>query len=101
MSVVLSIRMTSSEVPSPARHLGFRSGTASVHTSRTMMLAELGMVLEAAPADAPPSRYRTAIVEDNVLGKPTRSTRQRTAQYLTELYGLDPKLVVFRLLRLF
>jgi hypothetical protein len=36
-----------------------------------------------------------------VLGKTTRSTRQKTAKYLTALYALDPSRAVFRLLRHF
>src|SRR5271163_2931436 len=42
-----------------------------------------------------------AIVEDNVLGKATQTTRKRTAQRLRELYGLDPACPLFRLLRHF
>jgi hypothetical protein len=71
----------------------------SVHTSRTMMLQELRLLLERVNADAPASCYVAAIMDDNVLGKPTRSTRQRTAQRLIELYALDPHCPLFRLLR--
>jgi len=81
--------------------MGFRNGATSVHTSRTMMLRELMLLLEHVSADAPASKYLDAIVDDNVLAKPTRSTRQRTAQRLTELYALDPSCTLFRLLRYF
>lgn len=81
--------------------LGFREGTASVHTSRTMMLPELTLVLDNVPATAASDAYTTAIVVDNVLGKPTQTTRKRTAQRLTELYALDPTCPLFRLLRHF
>ena len=81
--------------------MGFRNGATSVHTSRTMMLRELMLLLEHVSADAPASKYLDAIVDDNVLGKPTRSTRQRTAQRLIELYALDPSCTLFRLLRHF
>src|SRR5262249_42684115 len=50
--------------------LGFRDGAASVHTSRTLMLAELSLVLQEVGADAPAAAYGSAIVEENVLGKP-------------------------------
>src|SRR5262249_28119075 len=79
----------------------FRSGPGSVHQSRTIMLEELGLLLDALPTDASADRYRRAILEDNVLGKATRSTRQKTAEYLTALYALDPSRAVFRLLRHF
>jgi hypothetical protein len=73
----------------------------SVHTSRTMILKELRLLLERVDADAPASTYVAAIMGDNVLGKPTRSTRDRTATYLIELYALDPRCTLFRLLRHF
>lgn len=71
----------------------------SVHTSRTMMLHDLELILEWVGADAPALIYEEAIMEGNVLGKPTRSTRQRTAKRLRELYALDPRCTLFRLLR--
>lgn len=58
---------------------GFRHGTMSVHTSRTMMLQELRLLLDSVDAEAPASGYVAAMMDDNVLGKPTRSTRQRSA----------------------
>ncbi len=51
---------------------GFRRGTGSVHTSRTMMLAELTQALDRVPADAPMPIYTSEIVDENLLGKPTR-----------------------------
>jgi hypothetical protein len=79
--------------------LGVREGICSVHTSRTMMLDELTSVLDRVPAAAGADAYISAIIEDNALGKPTQTTRRRTAQRLIELYGLDPRLTLFRLLR--
>ena len=81
--------------------LGFRTGSMSVHTSRTMMLEELGLMLDRVPQIARKGEYELAIVEQNVLGKPTGSTRQRTAKRLSELYALDPACSVFRLLRIY
>ena len=81
--------------------LGFREGTVSVHTSRTMMLGELALVLDKVPATATSDAYVTSIVEDNSLGKPTQITRKTTAQRLVELYALDPTCPLFRLLRHF
>ena len=81
--------------------LGFREGTSSVHTSRTMMLGELSLVLEHVGPKATADEYLAAVVEQNVLGKPTQTTRKRTAQRLVELYALDQTCPVFRLLRHF
>lgn len=65
------------------------------------MLGELSLVLDGVSPDAPASRYREAIVEDNLLGKATRSTRLKTTKYLATLYALDPAIALFRLLRNF
>ena len=81
--------------------LGFRNGATSVHTSRTMMLEELSLVLDRVPATDRADAYVEAIVEDNALGKPTQTTRKRTAKRLGELYGLDPACTLFRLMRHF
>lgn len=81
--------------------LGFRDAVSSVHTSRTMMLAELSLVLEHVEKNAKADEYVAAIVDHNVLGKPTQTTRKRTAQLLVVLYALDQTRPVFRLLRHF
>lgn len=73
--------------------------TAGVHTSRTMMFRELVLLFENVPPDAPAEAYPTMIVDRNALGKPTQSTRARTAGFLTELYFLNPHEPVFRLFR--
>ncbi len=80
---------------------GFREGITSVHTSRTMMLDELSLLLEKVSSNGKANAYGSAIVDDNALGKPTQTTRQRTAKRLAELYSLDPACTLFRLLRHF
>jgi hypothetical protein len=81
--------------------LGFRNGTSSVHTSRTIMFAELSLLLEQVGASAKTDDYIAAIVEQNILGKPTQTTRKRSAERLVELYSLDPSHAIFRTLRRF
>ena len=78
---------------------GFRFGEKGTHTSRTMMLVELTDLLAALPATATRENYAEAIVEDNVLGKQTASTRRLSNQRLGELYGLSQSVPVFRVLR--
>ena len=78
---------------------GLRFGDKGTHTSRTMMLAELTDLLSAVPPTASRSQYAEAIVEDNILGKPTASTRRLTNQRLGELYALSDKTPVFFVLR--
>ena len=43
--------------------------------------------------------YFNAIIEQNVLGKQTLSSRKLTAQRMRELYGLDTKIPLFRVMR--
>ena len=65
------------------------------------MLGELSLVLEQVAQKAKPDEYLAAIVEQNVLGKRTQTTRKRSAQRLIELYALDQGRPIFRLLRHF
>jgi len=79
--------------------MGFRVADSGPHTSKTLMLQELEALLAAIPPDAPAKAYRAAIVEENVLGKRTLSTRKETATRLSALHGLDPSKPLFRVLR--
>jgi hypothetical protein len=85
--------------PPGAAKLGFRFGDKGTHSSRTLMLAELEAVLAAAPGPVDRAAYGSAIIDGNCLGKPTASTRRISSQRLTELYAMDPFVVVFRVLR--
>lgn len=78
---------------------GFRFGDKGTHTSRTIMLAELTDLLAAVRPDATREDYAAAIVDENVLGKQTISTRRLTSQRLRELYGLETRIPLFRVLR--
>ncbi|MCC6785239.1 MAG: hypothetical protein IT457_20485 [Planctomycetes bacterium] len=53
------------------------------------------------PTGGLPTRaeYLRAALEDNALGKSTAASRRTTLQRLSELYGLDPLVAVFRVLR--
>ena len=66
-----------------------------------MMLKELMLVLNQVSPTATQEAYRRAVIDDNALGKPTQTTRQRSALRLAELYALDPDCSLFRLLRHF
>jgi hypothetical protein len=79
--------------------LGLRFGEKGTHTSRTMMLAELAAVLSAVPPSGSREDYAEAVIEGNCLRKPTTSTRRLSLQRLSELYGLDPKIAIFRVFR--
>ena len=82
-----------------AEEIGFRFGDKGTHTSRTMMLAELEAVLEVTSENAERGEYTSAIIEANCLSKATAATRRLSCQRLSELYGLEPELPLFRVLR--
>lgn len=86
----------------PLEAFGFSSGRGSVHTARTLMLAELRSLFSS--VDAPGARqadYLAAIQNDNCLGKRSGKTRLLTYRHLLSLYGLSPDLAIFRALRFF
>lgn len=78
---------------------GFRFGARGAHGSRTIMLADLTELFRAVPPEADAAAYSGAIVEENALGKATLATRRESRQRLREIYGLDPGIPVFRVLR--
>lgn len=78
--------------------LGFRDGDKGVHSSRTMMFDELSLLLEHATPTSAMDDFRRLAVSDNVLAKPTRTTREHSVRKLKALYGLDPSLPLFRAL---
>ena len=63
------------------------------------MLDELSRLLDAAPGDATPEDYAYTIMVGNCLGKRTAANRRLSRQRLTELYGLNPQLILFRVLK--
>jgi len=78
---------------------GFVPDGLGTHASRTIMLRELRLLLEASPAEATLERYQSAVLEENVLLKRTQTTRAKSLRHLRELYGLDRRLLLFRALR--
>lgn len=78
---------------------GLKFSSGGAHISRTMMLAELEAVLTAVPVGSGALDYREAILDRNVLGKNTDSTRKESLRRLRELYALDEARPVFGLLR--
>jgi hypothetical protein len=63
------------------------------------MFDELERVLAVVPEIAGRGAYAEALIEDNVAGKRTASTRALTNQRLGELFALDPQVPIFRVLR--
>ena len=63
------------------------------------MLDELALLLKATPREASREDYSHAVIEENCLGKKTTSNRNLSLRRLRELYALDPRIHLFRILR--
>lgn len=79
--------------------LGFRFGVNGPHAARTMMLDDLRVLFSHVPANAAHADYAQAIFTENILGKPTKKSRELALRHLTTLYGLNTNLPLFRALR--
>jgi hypothetical protein len=64
-----------------------------------MMLDDLRNLLAHTPPAATRQEYASAIVTDNLLGKPTKKARELSLKHLATLYGLDAANPLFRALR--
>lgn len=81
---------------------GFSFERGGAHTSRTMMLEELGALLTFVDRpEAGKSDYLQAIDGENCLGKRSGKTRTLTYRHLVDLYSLDRTNVLFRALLYF
>src|SRR5690242_5965041 len=81
----LSIRTQKFEIsgnPKQLESFGFKLTEGGAHISRTMMLKEITRLLAFARATDRIEDYSQAIIEKNVLGKATESTRQKTFRHL-------------------
>jgi hypothetical protein len=78
---------------------GFRKTPTGGHTARSMMLSELQHVTNQVPPEPARDDYDHAIIEKNILDKPTGSSRVKSLSHLRQLYALDPQFTLFRNLR--
>jgi len=81
--------------------LGFSTKLTGGHMARSMMLSELTQLTREIPVVADREQYRVSIVEENILDKPTHSSREKSYRHLVELYGLDRSMLMFHTLRVF
>ncbi len=79
--------------------LGFKFGRNGVHSSRTMMLTEIGELFLGRGMDAKAEQYKEDIEVFNVLHKPTEKSRKLTWGHLVDLYAMDPQVPLFRAFR--
>lgn len=87
------------QVPGEALIFGFKNDPIGTHISRTIMLADLRILLATCKPPAAVEAYRRAVVDENVLLKPTLTTRRRSFWRLRELYLFDTRLLLFQALR--
>ena len=78
---------------------GFKVSDGGAHISRTIMLSEIGRLLATTRPEASMEDYRRAVVDENVVGKATETTRQKTFRHLRELYALSSKAPIFSVYR--
>ena len=78
---------------------GYKFGRSGAHSSRTLMFDELLKLFSSLPEKAPKAEYVDAIVDGNLLNKPTKKARELTARHLTNLYSLDIAVPIFRIFR--
>lgn len=79
--------------------LDFSIGNLRTTASHTIGIPHLVMLLREVSSDAPAAKYREAVVEGNILGRPTQAGRLRSFRHLRELYYLDPARPEFVALR--
>ncbi|WP_395155006.1 hypothetical protein [Ilumatobacter sp.] len=79
----------------------FALGTRRTTASHTIGIPHLVELLREVPSGARAEHYRDAVVDGNILGRPTQAGRQRSVRHLRELYFLDPARPEFTALRHF
>jgi hypothetical protein len=63
-------------VAETAARFGFANSPVGTHSSKTMMLRDLSLLLDASPEDASYAELRRLAVEENVILKSTLSNRK-------------------------
>lgn len=66
--------------------------------SRSMMFLEMRTLVRAMPLTATMEDFSKAIVDENILEKPTMSSRTKSFRHLIQLYGMDISQAMFRVL---
>ena len=77
---------------------GFSDAILGAHSARSMMFLEMRTLFHTMPLSVTKDDLVNAIIEENVLEKPTLSSRKKSLRHLIELYGLDTSKALFRVL---
>ncbi len=95
------MKLSFPEINDSVTPFGFTTNLTGGHTARSMMLNEITILCKMLPLDAMVEKYKSAIINDNILGKPTFSSRQESFRQLIRLYTLNHSLALFRVFRKF
>jgi hypothetical protein len=77
---------------------GFSKSVTGGHAARSMMYLEMRALVQALPLEIAKPVFIRTIIEENILEKPTLSSRKKSLRHLEELYGMDPSKALFRVL---
>lgn len=77
-----------STIPDTVVRYGFRVKPGGAHSSKTMMLPELRLLMAASAPSDEFDELRRLVLDENVLLKATRSNRKEVFARLASLYGL-------------
>lgn len=81
------------------KKFGFLGGKNSTHFARTMMLCDISRLIDNAGREAPYVVYRDAVIQENVLSKPSQKSRRLAWRHLSRLYSFSPEHCLFRAFR--
>lgn len=86
-------------LPPTSLEFGALNVAPSASVSRTIMVPELMLLLDAVDQAAPYDAYLHAAIAENALLKPSLDSRRKSIACLRDRYALDPKTPLFRALR--
>lgn len=75
---------------------GFSESKVGGHSARSMMLKEMQILIHELPLETNRDNLDRAILEDNILSKPTISSRKKSLRHLLDLYSFDHSKALFR-----
>jgi hypothetical protein len=78
---------------------GFVEGKNSTHFARTMMLSDISRLMDYTGREALYETYRDAVIDENVLSKPSQKSRRLAWRHLSRLYSLSSDHCLFRAFR--
>lgn len=85
--------------PASLVKLGFYFGSSGAHAGRSLMLNDLDVLIEHAPAEATNAWFSNAILTENLLAKSSVNNRDHANRRMRQLYALDSGTCLYRVFR--